>query len=180
MAPPKSPRPRTVPKSFRIDESALIAVEKEAAAQKVSANTLVNQILSQFAEFDRFAKRINTVKPSGFVFRGILEAADVNKIIQLAKTAGSSIPQAFVTAKNGKVDIESLLDHLRSLASYAHLYEFTENIDSRGQVVTMIHDFGLNWSIFLVHYITSMFEQVGVSPKLDMSDKSVILALTAK
>lgn len=180
MAPPKAPRAKTVPKSFRIDELALIAVEKEAAAQRVSANTLVNQILGQFADFDRFAKRINTVKPSGFVFRGILEAANVDKIIQVARTAGSSIPQAFVTAKNGKVDIDSLLDHLRTLAIYAHLYEFTENVDTRGQVVTMIHDFGLNWSIFLVHYITSMFEQIGISPKLDMSDRSVILSLAGK
>jgi hypothetical protein len=177
LTPPKTPRHRTVPKSFRIDESALVAVEEEAVAQKVSANTLVNQILGQFSEFDRFAKRIHTVKPSGFVFRGILEAADVDGIIQVAKTAGSSIPQAFVTAKNGKVDIDSLLDHLRIMATYAHLYEFTENVDSRGDVVTMIHDFGLNWSIFLVHYITAMFEQLGVSPKLEMSDRSVILTL---
>src|SRR5208282_3166412 len=95
----KNPRAKTVPKSFRIDESAIIAVEKEAIAQKVSPNTLVNQILSQFSEFERFAKKINTVEPSSFVFRGILEAADVDKMIQVAKTAGSSIPQAFVTAK---------------------------------------------------------------------------------
>jgi len=176
----RNPRPRTVPKSFRIDESALLAVEKEAAAQQVSPNTLVNQILTQFSEFERFAKRISTVKPSSFVFRGILEAADVDKVIELAKTAGSSIPQAFVVAKSGRVDIDSLLDHLRTLALYAHLYEYSENLDNRGQVVTMIHDFGLNWSIFLVHYITAMFEQMGVSPKLEMSDRSVILSLPSK
>jgi len=174
---PKTPRSKTVPKSFRIDKSALDAVEKEAAAQQVSANTLVNQILTQFSEFDRYAKKISTVKPSGFIFRGLLDAADIDKIIELAKTAGSSIPQAFVVAKSGKVDIDSLLDHLRSLALYAHLYEYSENLDPRGEVVTMIHEFGLNWSIFLVHYITAMFEQVGVSPKLEMSDRSVILSL---
>ncbi len=176
----KSPRPKTVPKSFRIDESALTAIEKEAVAQQVTPNTLVNQILTQFSEFERFAKRINTVKPSGFVFRGILEAADVDKIIQVAKTAGSSIPQAFVTAKNRKVDVDSLLDHLRILAIYAHLYEYSENLDSQRQVATLMHDFGLNWSIFLVHYITSMFEQVGVPVKLEMSDRSVIVSLPGK
>ena len=180
MPAPKKPRPKTVPKSFRVDESALIAVEKEAAAQQVSSNTLVNQILTQFSEFERFAKRINTVKASSFVFRGLLEAADADKIIELAKTAGSSIPQAFVTAKSGRVDIDSLLDHLRTLSLYAHLYEYSENLDSREQVATLVHDFGLNWSIFLVHYITAMFEQVGVSPKLEMSDRSVILSLPGK
>jgi len=109
-----------------------------------------------------------------------LEAAAVDKIIEVAKTAGSSIPQAFVTAKNRKVDLDSLLDHLRTLALYAHLYEYSENLDARGQNATLMHDFGLNWSIFLVHYITAMFEQMGISPKLEMSDRSVILSLPDK
>jgi len=169
---------RTVPKSFRIDESAIRAVEAEAATLSVSPNTLVNQILRQYAEFDRFARRINTVKISGAPFKGILSAANVDQLIEVAKSEGSSIPQAFVTAKQGKVDLGSLINHLRSLATYAQLFEFSETSDPQSRVVTLIHDYGLNWSIFLVHYITSMLEQIGVSPKLEMSDRSVIFTLS--
>ena len=176
----KNPRPKTIPKSFRLDEAALIAVDKEAAAQNVTPNTLVNQLLKQFAEFDRYARRINTVKLSSSVFRGILSAVETEKLIEVAKTAGSSIPQAFVTAKSGKMDIESVLDHVRSLATYAHLYEYSETVDSRAHVATLIHDYGLNWSIFLVHYVTAMFELLGISPKVEMSDRSVIFTLLGK
>jgi hypothetical protein len=170
---------KTVPKSFRIDESALRAVEVEAASLNVSPNTLVNQILKQYAEFDRFARKIHTVKISSTPFRGILSAADVNELIEVAKTAGSSIPQAFATARSGKVDLESFISHLRSLATYAQLFEFSETIDPHSRVVTLIHDFGLNWSIFLVHYVTEMFTQIGFSPKIEMSDTSVILTLSS-
>ncbi len=169
---------RTVPKSFRVDEAALQAVEIEALAQSVSPNTLVNQILKQFAEFDRFARKINTVKITSTTFRGLLSAGEVDKIIEVAKTTGSSIPQAFVTAKTGKVNEESLLDHVRSLATFARLYEVTETSDPSGHVVTLIHDFGLNWSIFLVHYLTAMFALIGGTPKIEMSDRSVIFTLS--
>jgi hypothetical protein len=172
-------RSKTVPKSFRIDESALKAVEAEATSLNVSPNTLVNQILKQYAEFDRFARKIHTVKFSSAPFRGILSATDVDQLIEVAKTAGSSIPQAFATAKSGKVDLESFIAHLRSLATYAQLFEFSETIDSHSRVVTLIHDFGLNWSIFLVHYVTEMFTQIGFSPKIEMSDRTVILTLPA-
>ena len=165
---------KTVPKSFRIDESAVRAVEAEAASLNVSPNTLVNQVLKQYAEFDRFARKINTVKISSAPFRGLLSAADVDQLIEVAKSAGSSIPQAFVTAKHGKVNVETLIGHVRSLAAYAQLFEFSETLDSQSHVVTLIHDFGLNWSIFLVHYITAMFAQIGFAPKLEMSDRSVI------
>ena len=170
---------RTVPKSFRIDEAALHAVEAEAVSQSVSPNTLVNQILKQFAEFDRFARKINTVKVSSATFRGLLSAGEVDKIIEVAKTAGSSIPQAFATAKTGKVDRESLLDHVRSLATFAHLCEVSETMNAHGHVVALIHDFGLNWSIFLVHYITAMFAQIGLSPEIEMSDRSVSFTLSS-
>ena len=169
---------KTVPKSFRIDESAVRAVEAEALSLNVSPNTLVNQVLKQYAEFDRFARKINTVKISSAPFRGLLSAADVNQLIEVAKSAGSSIPQAFVTAKHGKVNVETLIGHVRSLASYAQLFEFSETLDSRSHIVTLIHDFGLNWSIFLVHYITAMFAQVGFSPKLEMNDRSVIFTVS--
>jgi hypothetical protein len=169
---------RTVPKSFRIDESALRAVEAEAASLNISPNTLVNQILKQFAEFDRFARKINTVKFSSASFRGLLSAANVDELIAVAKSAGSSIPQAFVTAKQGQVDLDSLINHLRSLAAYAQLFEFSETIDIHNRVVTLIHDYGLNWSIFLVHYITAMLAIIGLSPKLEMSDRSVILTVS--
>ncbi len=178
MSPPTATKKsRTVPKSFRIDESALVAVEAEAAAQNVSPNTLVNQILKQYAEYDRFARKINIVKISSTTFRGLLSSADVDHIIEVAKTGGSSIPQAFATAKNGKVDLESLVDHVRSLATYSHVVEFSETADAHGHVVTLIHEYGLNWSIFLVHYLTSMFAQIGLSPKFEMSDRSVIITL---
>lgn len=170
---------KTVPKSFRIDESALRAVEAEAGTLNVSPNTLVNQILKQYAEFDRFARKIHTVKISSAPFRGLLLAADVSQLIEVAKTAGSSIPQAFATAKEGKVGLESLIGHIRSLANYAQLFEFSETSDSNNDVVTLIHDFGLNWSIFLVHYLTAMFAQIGLSPKIEMSDRSVIFTLPA-
>jgi hypothetical protein len=170
-------RSKTVPKSFRIDESALEAVAMEADSLSVSPNTLVNQILKQYAEFDRFARKIHTVKISSAPFRGILSAAAVDQLIEVAKTAGSSIPQAFATAKSGKADLESFIGHVRSLAAYAQLFEFSETLEPHGRVLTLIHDFGLNWSIFLVHYLTEMFTQIGVPPKIEMSDTSVILTL---
>ena len=175
--PPRAGKNRTVPKSFRIDEPALQAIDKDAESQNVSLNTLVNQIFKQYADYDRFARKISTVKLSSSTFRGLLSALDADKVIEVAKTSGSGVPQAFATAKSGRVDMKALLDHLRYLATYAHLYEMSEMVDAQAHNLTLIHDFGLNWSIFLVHYVTAMFGLIGVTPKIEMSDRSVSLTV---
>jgi len=170
-------RPKSISKSFRIDEAASKALEKEATALNVSTNTLVNQLLKQFADFDRYARRMNTVKISGSLFRSLLEQIEPNKIIDVAAAAGSSIPQAFAVSKSGKVGVDSLLDYVRSSAMYGHLFEFSETDDGQKRLITLVHDFGLNWSIFLVHYMTAMFQHIGMSPKVEMSDRSVTFTL---
>ena len=173
--PSKAGKPRTVPKSFRVDEPALQAIEKDAESQNVSVNTLVNQIFKQYADYDRFARKISTVKLSSSTFRGLLSTLDAEKVIEVAKASGSGVSQALATAKSGRVDMEALLDHLRYLAAYAHLCEMSETSGPQGHNLTLIHDFGLIWSIFLVHYVTAMFGLIGVAPKIEMSDRSVSL-----
>jgi len=175
--PPKAGKTRTVPKSFRVDEPALKAMEKDAETQNISLNTLVNQIFKQYSEYDRFARKINTVKLSSSTFRGLLSSLDTEKLIEVAKASGSGVPQALATAKSGRVDMKSLLDHMRYLATYAHLCEMSETVDPQGENISLIHDFGLNWSIFLVHYLTAMFGLIGVTPKIEMSDRSVSLTI---
>ena len=170
---------RTVPKSFRIDESALLAVEAEAVSQNVSPNTLVNQILKQYAEFDRFARKINSVNLSSSTFHALISSLEKDKLIEVAKTSGSSMPQAFVLAKAGKVELRSLLDFMKFLGRYANLFEFNETPDKNGRIITLIHRYGLNWSIFLVHYMTAMFEQVRITPTVEMTDKSVSYKIAA-
>ncbi|MGA2783417.1 MAG: hypothetical protein ABSF09_01780 [Candidatus Bathyarchaeia archaeon] len=58
----KSPRCKTVPKSLRIDESALIAIDKEAVVENVSSNTLENQILKQFSYIRIYLKNYHGEK----------------------------------------------------------------------------------------------------------------------
>jgi len=171
--PPKPGKTRTVPKSFRVDEPALQAIEKDAETQNVSLNTLVNQIFKQYADYDRLARKINTVKLSSSTVRGLLSSLDTERLIEVAKASGSGVPQALATAKSGRVDMKALLDHMRYLATYAHLCEMSETVDPQEHNVTLIHDFGLNWSIFLVHYVTAMFGLIGITPKIEMSDRSV-------
>jgi len=48
--------------SFRLDESALEALQEDAKKQNVSVNTLLNQLVLTYCSFDRPMKRFHMVK----------------------------------------------------------------------------------------------------------------------
>jgi hypothetical protein len=60
---------KTVTKSFRISESAFLAIEEEAKKRNISVNTLVNQLFLSYANFDRYLERHGFLKMSKVTFR---------------------------------------------------------------------------------------------------------------
>jgi hypothetical protein len=55
-------RGKTAIRSFRVDEAALEVIEKEAKTRSVSVNTLVNQMLVSFVNFDTYLEPLSMVK----------------------------------------------------------------------------------------------------------------------
>ena len=70
---------KTVTRSFRINESAFLALEEEAKKRNISLNTLVNQLFLSYANFDRYFQSLGMLKMSKVTFRKILKAARITK-----------------------------------------------------------------------------------------------------
>jgi hypothetical protein len=76
---------KTVTRSFRINESAFLALEEEAKKRNISLNTLVNQLFISYANFDRYFQRLGMLKMSKVAFRKILKAAPDNELVESAR-----------------------------------------------------------------------------------------------
>lgn len=84
---------KTVAKSFRVNEKALVALQEEAKRQSISVNTLVNQLLLDYSEFGRFLQRFNALKMSRKTFEEILNVVPDDSLVKAAQTAGKSAPR---------------------------------------------------------------------------------------
>src|SRR5207245_9531355 len=83
---------KTVNRSFRISEKAYKALEEGAAKGKISLNTFVNQLFLNYAEFDRYASKVQTIDLSGYLIRLILDSVLEEKFMPVAKAlAGSNL-----------------------------------------------------------------------------------------
>ena len=124
-------------------------------------NTLINQLILTYANYDRPMKRFHMVKVAGSTFRHILQAAKNETIIEAGRLAGSDGPKASILAKSGELTPENALSYLKTMGNYSALFEYSEMIHGGKVSVTLTHDFGPKGSLFLQEYVRSIFEPIG-------------------
>jgi hypothetical protein len=168
-----STKPRTATASFRLDESALEALQEDAKKQNVSVNTLLNQLVLTYANYDRPMKRFQMVKLPASTFRYILQGAKDETIIEAGKSAGSDVPKTYIVAKWGELTVEKALEFLKSMSDHAKLFEYSEVVHDGRVGVTLSHNFGAKGSLFLQHYVQAMFAAMDKSPKFSPDENAV-------
>lgn len=168
---------KTVAKSFRVNGKALAAIQQEAERQNISLNTLVNQLLIDYAEFGRFVKRLSALRLTRKTFEAVLNATTEEKLAAEARSAGKSAPIALMSSKWGKINPAVVIEYIRDLSAYANLYEYNEMNEEGKQTITLMHELGPKWSIFLANYLGEAFGVTGTKPKVTTSDRAVIFSL---
>lgn len=166
---------KTITRTFRISEHAFNALQEDAKRQNVSVNTLVNQVILSYANFDRHVKKLHMVKISRPTFRRVLDAASEEAIIDAGKQAGGDVPRFFILAKGSGLSLQAVLDHLRDLGDYGNLYEYTESVQDRKRVVTLGHELGPKGTLFFAHYVQAALENAQASPTFTLGDNSITI-----
>lgn len=166
-------RPKTTTASFRLDESAFSVLQEDARKQNVSVNTLMNQLVLAYANFDRPMKRFHMVQVPASSFKHILEAATDEAIVEAGNSTGTDVPKTYIRAKWGELSVENALSYLKTTADYTNLFEYSEVMRAGKVNVTLSHDFGAKGSLFLQRYVQAIFEPLGKPPKFLPDENAV-------
>ncbi|MDE1857757.1 MAG: hypothetical protein KGI26_01645 [Thaumarchaeota archaeon] len=170
-------RPKTATASFRLDESALKAIQEDAKKQNVSVNTVLNQLVLTYANYDRPMKRFHILKLPTSSFVHILQAATDEAIIEAGKSAGKDVPKTYIQAKWGELTAQNALEYLKATADYTNLFEYSEVVRGGKVSVTLSHDFGAKGSLFLQRYVQAIFEPLGKPPRFLPDENAVSFEL---
>ena len=169
---------RTVIKSFRLDEGALEALKQEANTQTKTLNTLTNQLVINYANFGRYLERVGGVTLSLQTLHEFINHLTEDSAIIAGKNLGRTSPQQLITAINGEVNVNRVIEFIHNLSSIANWFQYTECSPMNGQLkITLTHGMGRNWSQFLTHYLLGAFEAAGCQPTTNLADSYVTLTI---
>ena len=172
-------KPRTLIRSIRITKELDNLLEKDAKAKRVSVNSLISIIITKYAEMDRYNERFDTITLRREGFRSILAAIEDETITTLAKDIGTQIPKQFLLFWFKKMNLETYLKYLSLVCKYSGFaeYEVDANEAETEYIITLIHDLGEKWSIFLKNWLEQGIKTtVGIVPTaFDVSKNTVMV-----
>jgi hypothetical protein len=164
----------TITGHFRVRRNVYKALEEKAKERKVSMNTLVNQVLSNYTDDQVLFDEIGSVRMSKDAYRAHLSVVPDDKMADLGRILAKTSPRGIMLQRRGVADLEAVLDFLR-LQSRFGLWSLSETKRGGKSVITVIHDLGPKESALLAAYLPSLFAIAGIKGKLTVTDSTVLI-----
>lgn len=169
-------RERTESQSFRLDERVLKVLREEAKRNNVTLSSFVNQILTEYVDYGRFAKMMNALSLSRKTFTSILNATSEEDLVKIAEVEGKSSPVAFITSMNGHMSVDNVVGFMKDLSAHANLFGYSV-VSRDPPTFILVHELGIKWSLFIAHYFAEAFKSAGAHVKFTVSDRAVTFSL---
>jgi hypothetical protein len=138
-------------------------------------NALTSSVLTKYAEWDRYSEKFGFVSLSRESVRSLLGEIDDEKLEGLGKELGGVMTRDLTLQVFKRMSVETYLSSLRLLSKYSNLAEYDAETAGRDYVVTVHHQLGRKWSIWLKPFISEGVKRaIGVTPQFEVGDKSLV------
>ena len=177
MSNEKKSKTRTA--SFRILEHILSDVEKEAKTQLISTNSLINRILLQYVQWDKYENRMKMFPVPEESLQHILEHIDEIKRNEAVEIIYNSIRDWTLISKK-KFDIHSVLEVLEDYCRMVDI-SIEDTVSSGYRSYIIRHNLGRSVSLLVSDLVKKIFyDSLKMKVNINLTNTTVVAKLTSK
>jgi hypothetical protein len=168
--------------SFRIPKVLLDQLRQEAKENKITLNTLVNQIVDSYVNFTSNASKAGMIPIHRLCLITLLEGYNEEQVKEIAKRFVKAICVETPLLLRGKYDFEAVLESHRSwLKASGFQYRYSKDAEKNRHTFIVEHYMGRKFSLFAAEYSRLYFEPV-VRKEVESSftDNSIMVVLEGK
>jgi hypothetical protein len=159
--------------TFRLESTSLDKLKAKAKEERISLNTLVNQVIVGYVEWDLTAVSAGwMVMPKGII-RKMLAKLTEKEVEQVAKETFSEVKDIvlFMTNKN---DLEGFFSVLR-IRSKKSGFQVKEVSDNNKTTFIIQHDLGAKWSLFAKTFYEGVLHSLEKKVIFEITENTVVI-----
>jgi hypothetical protein len=159
--------------TFRISGDILLALRQLSQEEGMSLNTLVNNVLRSYIDWESIAVKAGFGVFQKEVVRQAINALDEPTLTSIAANTADAYKDMLLLMK-GSLDLDSFISIVKDRSKRAgfNLREFEE---PEGKKIILQHDMGANWSIYSKAYHERVINSIGHPVKIDATDSSIVM-----
>ncbi|HEX7032948.1 MAG TPA: hypothetical protein VF172_08115 [Nitrososphaera sp.] len=157
---PPTGKHATVTMTFRIDESIMDVLRSESEKREVSLNTMVNQILRRYTEWDMYEPKVGMIPIARPLVSALFGSLDEKEVVEIACKVGKNAVHDITLFMKSRMDLQSFLSWFEMRIKTSSI-EFSHSRLANGRHTYVIkHDLGYNWSLFHKTLLEQVFNEM--------------------
>ncbi len=147
--------------TFRINRNVIERFRVESETTGSSMNALVNQVLRHYVEWDSFEPRIGMIPFPKTVLGKIFSEMKEDQIVKLASSVGKDTAIDMAMFMKGRMDALMFISWVETRMRNSG-FEIVHRVDNAKRIhtVTIKHDLGKNWSLYLRTMLQSILTDI--------------------
>lgn len=164
----------TTTMTFRLSENIITTLRAEAERRHISLNTMINQILRRYVEWDLYESKVGMISLLKPVAVEFFKKMSKEEIIEVATGMGKNATSDAALFMKGRMDLDSFLSWLEVRMRNSS-FEISHNFEGNTHTYILKHDLGENYSLFQKTVLELIFNDV-LGKHIDCSFSNMILS----
>lgn len=161
--------------TFRIDSQKLKVLRESADESQVSLNTLVNQILTSYIEWDMVAVRAGYAVMQKDILKEMFATTDDETLRKIA-TKSADASKDIMLVMTGNVSLDAFFSILRNRAKRSG-FTYREYEEGKTKKFIVQHEMGRNWSVFFKAHFERVINNAGYKTRIEYTDNTIIISV---
>src|ERR687898_403082 len=159
--------------TFRLDNTILNKLHREAEQKDISVNTLVSHIIRRHIDWHSNAAKAGFVTVRRGLLSNLINRLTEKEIASTAEYMAKNETKDFVLLLRNEYNIESALDVIETWIKISG-YPYRHEVDYTRHSYVIQHDVGKNWSLYLSELYRHLFKEFGLKKvEFDLNDNTL-------
>lgn len=145
--------------TFRLDDDTITKLRNESKNKDISTNTLVNQALKKFLDWDVFQPQMGLVSINKPIFVKIFGNLKEKEVIEMASRIGKDQIYSVSLFMKGKIDVVSFMSWF-VMQMVNSSVQVSHSVDNEVHTYVFKHEIGRNWSLYYKTILEIIFEEL--------------------
>jgi len=146
--------------SIRMGSNLSNRLHEKSQDQKVSLNTLINNMLEKQIHWYDLTDEVGWVSIFRQTFKELMDSISKEKATKIGQTAGKVDLQNSINFFYGKVELETILDLLKKRFQSMKV-QFRRISEKDREKIIIQHDLGKNWPYLIFAELTELLNEIG-------------------